>query len=218
MGRKNILKERMRSKGGNQLPTLTKRIPLAEPLMVTFRAKDGTPVILRPAREEDANDLVTGIEEIVQAGKYLQKEEPRTVEQEREVIKNARVEGHMYMVIELRNKVVGAARIQREQIEMKKHTGKFRTWVAKEAQGKGIGNKIMKYTLEWARRNGLHKIWLTVFEDNAGAIHLYEKYGFVKEGTQKKQVIIDGQYDDEIFMAYFVEENLDPQQSETSRS
>ncbi|WP_202081515.1 GNAT family N-acetyltransferase [Caldalkalibacillus salinus] len=176
-----------------------------EPLIMSFEAKDGTSVKLRPAKVEDAEQIVKSSEDIVAAGKYLQKESPKTVEQERDFIKKARERGHMYTAVEIEGQVVGIARILREQLEMKKHVGKFRTWLSPDAQGKGIGKKIMEYTIEWAKQNDLHKVWLTVFAHNVGACKLYERYGFVTEGNQKEQVIIDGEFQDEVFMAYFVQ-------------
>ena len=47
----------------------------------------------------------------------------------------------------------------------------------------------------------LVRVELTVYADNERAIHLYEKYGFVKEGVKRKAAISCGQYKDEILMA-----------------
>ena len=47
----------------------------------------------------------------------------------------------------------------------------------------------------------LLRVELTVYADNERAIHLYEKYGFVKEGVKRKAAISCGQYKDEILMA-----------------
>ena len=47
----------------------------------------------------------------------------------------------------------------------------------------------------------LHRIWLTVLADNAGAIRAYEKAGFVHEGAQRDATYRDGGYLDLILMS-----------------
>lgn len=52
-----------------------------------------------------------------------------------------------------------------------------------------------------ARENGFEQIELSVFEDNARAIHLYEKLGFQRFGIQPRAYKLkDGSYRDEIIM------------------
>ncbi|MFE1244368.1 GNAT family N-acetyltransferase [Fictibacillus sp. NPDC058756] len=169
----------------------------------SFEAKNGETIILRPVDENDAQDIIKHVETIVKAGRYLQKEEPHSLEEEIKFILETRLKGNMYTAVERKGKVVGIARVLKGELEMKKHTGIFRTWIHPDSQGLGIGKQVMKYTLRWGRTNNLHKLWLTVFSGNEKAVLVYEKVGFITEGRQKNQVIIDGKFEDEIFMAYF---------------
>lgn len=171
----------------------------------SFEAKNGETIILRPVDENDAQDIIKHVETIVKAGRYLQKEEPRTLEEEIKFILETRLKGNMYTAVERKGKVVGIARVLKGELEMKKHTGIFRTWIHPDSQGLGIGKQVMNYTLRWGRTNNLHKLWLTVFSGNEKAVLVYEKSGFLIEGRQKNQAIIDGNFEDEIFMAYFFE-------------
>ncbi|TMW74109.1 GNAT family N-acetyltransferase [Alteribacter natronophilus] len=164
-------------------------------------------VTLRPAVPDDAFDIITNVEEIIQKGRYIQKEKVRTVEEEQAFIKEMKEKNNMYTVVEIDGSVYGLARLLRGDLKMKRHTALFRTWLAVPAQGKGLGKKLMEYTLDWGKRNGLYKICLTVFAKNEVAVKLYERFGFVVEGVQKDQIYIDHEYDDEIFMAYFIESN-----------
>jgi RimJ/RimL family protein N-acetyltransferase len=159
--------------------------------------------VLRPARTDDAAQIVKAVENILKIGSYIQKESARTVNEEKEFINEMKKLDNMYVTVEIENKIVGIARVIRGELEMKRHTGLFRTWLIKSAQGNGIGSQIMDYTLDWCRTHELHKLCLTVFASNDLAVKLYERYGFIQEGTQKEQVKVDGRYDDEIFMAYF---------------
>jgi RimJ/RimL family protein N-acetyltransferase len=168
-----------------------------------FQAKDGSSIILRPVKKEDATSVVEAVQSIVSAGNFIQKENVRTIKQEEELITEMQTRKNLYTAILRNERIVGIVRVVRGDLDMKKHTGVFRTWLINEAQGLGIGHAIMKHTLAWGNESGLHKIWLTVFKSNEGAYHLYKKYGFVEEGVQKGQLCIDGVLDDEIYMGYF---------------
>ncbi|MDM5316373.1 GNAT family protein [Fictibacillus sp. b24] len=169
----------------------------------SFTAKNGEEIILRPVKEQDAKDITAHVEAIVKAGRYLQKEQPRSVSEEIEFINEVKQKEDMYTAVERKGKVVGIARVLKGELQMKKHTGVFRTWIHPDAQGLGIGKELLNYTLRWGQSNNLHKIWLTVFSGNEKAVTVYEKAGFIIEGRQKNQAIIDGEMEDEIFMAYF---------------
>ncbi|KHF41783.1 GNAT family N-acetyltransferase [Halalkalibacter okhensis] len=173
----------------------------------TFTAKDQSKIILRPAQKHDAKDIIYSVTSIINQGTYIQKERVRTIQEEEAFIKEMKEAGNMYIVIEVNGAARGIARVLRGELQMKHHTGLFRTWLHEEAQGKGIGKKVMEYTLAWCKREQLHKLCLTVFSSNKVATHLYEKAGFVIEGIQKEQAYLNGTYDDEIWMAYFFNRN-----------
>ncbi|UTR09519.1 GNAT family N-acetyltransferase [Evansella sp. LMS18] len=174
-----------------------------ERLVMNITAKDGSNVILRPVREEDASDIITAADDVIRGGRFIQKERARTLEEEQAFIREMAEKDNMYAGVVIDNKVKGIARLVRGELKMKRHTALFRTWLGKEAQGKGLGNAVMEYTLHWGKIHGLHKINLTVFASNKVAVKLYEKHGFITEGVQKEQAFINGEYDDEVFMAYF---------------
>jgi RimJ/RimL family protein N-acetyltransferase len=171
-------------------------------LLLDFTAKDGSTVKLRPVKEADAKDIVKAVESIIAAGEFIQKEAPRSVEEEMAFIREMQQKGNMYLGAEWNGRVVGIARVIKGELQMKKHTGIFRTWLAREAQGLGIGKKIMDYTDMWCEQH-IRKLSLTVFSSNKVAYQLYKKYGFHEEGNQKEQAFINGEYVDELWMAKF---------------
>lgn len=65
----------------------------------------------------------------------------------------------------------------------------------KKAQGTGAAaratQEVLRYAFEDMR---LHKVYLNVFEDNVRAQKLYEKCGFVYEGSAVDAVKINGAY------------------------
>ena len=74
--------------------------------------------------------------------------------------------------------------------------------VAKASQGQGVGHALMAglldYADNWAQ---VLRIELTVYQDNARAIRLYERHGFEHEGRLKAYGLRNGIYEDVLTMA-----------------
>ena len=73
--------------------------------------------------------------------------------------------------------------------------------VRKRYWGLGIGSLMLDTLIDWAKGTQIvKKINLRVRTDNERAIALYERKGFVIEGTIRKQVFLDGTYFDHYWM------------------
>ncbi len=84
----------------------------------------------------------------------------------------------------------------------RRHAGVLGIAVAAEAQGQGVGGALMQALCDYADRWwGLLRIELTVFADNARAIALYRRHGFVVEGRLRGFAMRDGRYEDALTMA-----------------
>ncbi len=69
--------------------------------------------------------------------------------------------------------------------------------IGREFQGQGYGYEVMQLVLAFAFKElNLHRVQLTVFSYNERAIALYEKLGFVREGTYREALHRDGQRHD----------------------
>ena len=74
--------------------------------------------------------------------------------------------------------------------------------VVKPYQGKGVSTRLMQSLMDLADKwLPVTRIELTVFRDNVRAIKLYERFGFVAEGTHKAYALRDGVYADTLAMA-----------------
>jgi putative acetyltransferase len=70
------------------------------------------------------------------------------------------------------------------------------------AQRRGVGSALMQALIDYADGWGqVLRIELTVFSDNAGAVRLYERFGFRHEGTHRGYALRDGAYADVLSMA-----------------
>src|SRR5262249_54301602 len=61
----------------------------------------------------------------------------------------------------------------------------------------GIGRALLEAIENWALSHGVHRLELTVRMDNQRALHLYEKMGFIQEGTKRDSLEIEGRFVDE---------------------
>ena len=56
--------------------------------------------------------------------------------------------------------------------------------VLPDQRGKGLGTRLLRGTIDWARRHGLTRITLLTDSDNLGARGLYLRHGFVASAMQ----------------------------------
>jgi ribosomal protein S18 acetylase RimI-like enzyme len=57
-----------------------------------------------------------------------------------------------------------------------------RIYLAPDAQGGGVGSRLIEQALAWLGRDGPRRIWIGVWTGNRGARRLYERLGFEKVG------------------------------------
>jgi len=70
------------------------------------------------------------------------------------------------------------------------------------ARDKGYGTEATKLILRYAfDKMNLNRVFLRVFASNKQAIRSYEKCGFIREGTFRQDVMINGKGADMVFMS-----------------
>ncbi|KAI0259814.1 acyl-CoA N-acyltransferase [Gloeopeniophorella convolvens] len=81
-------------------------------------------------------------------------------------------------------------------------------------RGRGYGTELMHWLITYGFREfGLHRVSLTVVEDNVLAIKMYKKIGFIDEGLVEKATYSSGRWKNLICMG-IVEEEWDVQKGE----
>jgi putative acetyltransferase len=99
-------------------------------------------------------------------------------------------------------RVVGALGLHLEQNPRRRHCAGLGMGVHDDFQGQGVGSALMRAAIDLAENwLGVRRLELTVYTDNAPAVHLYEKFGFVIEGTLRQYALRGGQYVDAYSMA-----------------
>lgn len=101
--------------------------------------------------------------------------------------------------------LVGAADIGRNLNGKKRtlHVGQLGIAIAAQWRGQGIGEELIKYTIQQAQNHilGLRMIVLSAIGSNARAIALYKKLGFTEYGRVPGFILYRGEYVDEVVMA-----------------
>jgi len=91
------------------------------------------------------------------------------------------------LVAVLDGRVVGDLGLNQEQNPRRRDCAWMGMAVHDDFQGRGVGSALMAAVVELADNwLGVRRIELTVWTDNQPAIHLYEKFGFVVEGTARQ--------------------------------
>jgi ribosomal protein S18 acetylase RimI-like enzyme len=68
-------------------------------------------------------------------------------------------------------------------------------------QRRGIARALLAAAEAAARERGARRLTLRVLGTNPAARALYEAYGFVVEGVQREEFLLDGRYVDDVLMA-----------------
>jgi putative acetyltransferase len=106
------------------------------------------------------------------------------------------------LVAELDGKIVGQIGMEVFSSPRRKHVANIGMAVSENTQGQGVGSKLLEAVVDLATNwLAVTRIELEVYTDNTAGKALYEKHGFVVEGTAKNYAFRDGQYVDVFFMA-----------------
>ena len=114
--------------------------------------------------------------------------------------------GHPRIVASCGGEILGWCDIGRHFIPTHAHRGSLGVGVVSAFRGKGLGLRLIRAALQAAWAADITRVELAVYADNAPAIALYEKVGFIREGIVRNAVRIDGRYRDAIAMALLVDD------------
>ncbi|MCR4407948.1 MAG: GNAT family N-acetyltransferase [Anaerolineae bacterium] len=163
-------------------------------------------VTIRRATAEDAQGIVDVFNSIIEEGGLTSMYPALTVEQERAFIESLGPRSAMF-VAEAMDTIVGFQTIEpfAPWTRAMDHVAIMGTQVYKGFRRQGIGRQLAAASLTFAREQGYEKVVIYVRSWNTAARDFYRSLGFEPRGTLTRQVKIEGQYDDEVFMEMFLE-------------
>ena len=109
--------------------------------------------------------------------------------------------GVQVFAVTSQERVVGWCDIARHQREGYRHGGLLGIGLLAAYRRRGIGAKLALAAIDEARQVGIERIELEVLASNQNAIRLYRQLGFVPEGLKRRARLLDGHYEDKVFMA-----------------
>jgi RimJ/RimL family protein N-acetyltransferase len=168
-------------------------------------ASDGRHWTLRPARPTDARPLARLFAAVRSEGRWLLTpasavSEPSEAYFIGEMIRST---NGLALIAEADGEVVGNVLVTIERNAVTSHVGTLSIVIDRDWREVGIGGAMVRTAQAWCRERGLTKLALAVFPDNARAIAVYEHAGFEREGLRRRQYRVDGEYRDEVLMAWF---------------
>lgn len=113
--------------------------------------------------------------------------------------------GSIVVCAEIDGRVVGHSGLALAK-PRRAHCGSVGFMVHDAFQGRGVGSALMAAIVGHADHSlGLRRLELEVYTDNAPAIALYRKFGFVVEGRARGAAIRDGVLADTLHMARYAD-------------
>ena len=109
--------------------------------------------------------------------------------------------GYPQLVAVSAGQVVGWCDVLPKPRPIYAHVGVLGMGLLPEFRGQRLGDRLIRQTLAAARAFGLNRVELSVRENNAGAIALYNRVGFEVEGLQRNATRVEGVDENVVLMA-----------------
>jgi hypothetical protein len=161
-------------------------------------------VLIRRAAPRDARAFHDFWTAIVAEERYVRSEEVRVPVRAYRRRFRARSSWETHLLALRGERLVGYVTIQRDRHPVTRHVGSLAIAVAADERGRGIGRRLLREGIDWAKDVGVEKLMLSVYPTNEVAISLYRSFGFVEEGRLARHSRKSYGYEDEILMAAWI--------------
>ena len=174
-------------------------------LQKNFELKNGQILIIKEPEPEEAPQILEYVNKIAGEIHFLTTNNGQfevSIEQERQFVKEYQNSANkLFIIAKVGDVLVGSLTFTGGAREKTMHTGEFDFSVMKKYWGWGIGSKLVDTVIEWAKSTQvIKKINLRVRSDNDGAIAVYKRLGFAMEGLILRDICINEEFFDNVFM------------------
>jgi RimJ/RimL family protein N-acetyltransferase len=169
-------------------------------------AERATPVLLRAFAPRDLASFLRCLDTVARERRYLAMTEGPSRAEADAFLADARARGMVQEVAVVGDEVVGWCDVIRKPHPGFEHSGTLGMGLLPAWRGRGLGARLLDAALAGAAEIGITRVELEVFASNARAIALYERRGFVREGTKRGARVLDGVTDDIVCMAHHANE------------
>jgi RimJ/RimL family protein N-acetyltransferase len=165
-------------------------------------------VLVVPTAARYVEGFNTAVDVVARERRYIGFVEGPSVESTRKFVSHILDgAGVQMLAVTLTDVVVGWCDIVRNPNEGFRHVGRLGMGLLPDYRGRGVGKELAVQTIRAARKAGIERVELEVFASNEPAIALYRALGFVTEGIKRRARKLDGEYDDNVFMALFEQDS-----------
>ena len=161
---------------------------------------------VRKATVCDAGGIAAVMERIAAERVHSAIDRAWTVEEERRYLESLSPREALHVAVDGAGRIAGFQSLElwSPALVSTAHAGQVGTFVLPEWRGRGTGHALWRATESFARSAGYRKLIVQVRASNLPAQGFYRGLGFTECGRLARQVIIDGQEDDEILMELFL--------------
>lgn len=154
-------------------------------------------IVIAQITEQDITGFHATLDSVARERIYLARTQAPPLESTAEFVRGNIADNEPQFVARVQDKVVGWCDVSADSAEIgRAHVGTLGMGVIADFRGQGIGERLMRTTVEAAIKKGITRIELEVRTGNAAAIKLYKKIGFELEGTRRAAGFQDGAYYD----------------------
>jgi L-amino acid N-acyltransferase YncA len=148
---------------------------------------------IRPAAADDAAAVVAIYNEGIAGRLATFETRPREPAEVEEWL----AEGLPFVVAVAGDEIVGFGRVSPYSDRcVYQGVGEHAVYVARSAQGGGVGRRLLEALCEEAERAGLYKLTSRIFTDNAASLAVHRAAGFHEVGVQRRHGRLDGDWKD----------------------
>jgi RimJ/RimL family protein N-acetyltransferase len=167
----------------------------------------GERIYLRPLEREDA-PLLTSWANHPESRAFLRRPRPTSLAQQEEELARRPGEDAVVMGIACKDDDALLGRIALREIDARHRQAELGLFIGPVEQwGKGYGTEATRLVVRYAFDTlNLHRVQLHVQADNARAVRIYERLGFVREGLLRQDRYREGRYVDSYVMAVLRDE------------
>ncbi|GAA5174545.1 GNAT family protein [Niveibacterium umoris] len=158
-------------------------------------------VSIESIRAEDIVAFRMAVDSVAREGRFLASYEAPSLEAVERFVHTNLEHGYPQIVALADGALVGWCDITPEGRPLKRHVGLLGMGVVAAWRGRGVGNALLNEALTRAAQAGFLRIELSVRADNAAAMALYRKHGFVQEGIKRFAVRVPDGFEDVVIMA-----------------
>ncbi len=165
-------------------------------------------MMIRPGQIEDAEKLLTMLHQLDRESEtmlYEPGERTMLVSDLENYIRQINDSGSLYLIAEVDGIPVGFLEAVRGAASRIQHSAYIATGILKDYRGRKIGTQFFEKLDEWAHSESITRLELTVMVHNEGAVHLYQKMGFLVEGIRVNSMRVNGKYVSEYYMGKILE-------------